>query len=312
MTKIFEDDAVARIPETEIERRYLFVAIDRATRWVFVRIYADQREGSSCDFLWRLYQTAPMKITKLLTDNGSRFTDRFTGKSRKPSGRHAFDKRCTGLEIEHRLAPSRHPQTNGMVERFNGRISEVIRQTRFQSAAELQATLTDYVQTYNHRVTRRALNHRSPVQALQKWQSAKPALFKKRVINHPGLDIKALAYLEARSIVGSAADKAIEVFKLGCANRMLGQRLPEKTRKAGAEIRTHLKNLGGYHDSRHEHLNGSLVIPLFDGAGQAVNLYGRLFTERLPMDCTTRAFTHRHAKKGTSLRGLVPHLQLTF
>ena len=96
----------------EAQRRYLFVAIDRATRWVFVHIYADQSEASSCDFLWRLYQAAPMKITKLLTDNGSQFTDRFTGKTRKPSGRHAFDKRCTGLEIEHRLAPSRHPQTN--------------------------------------------------------------------------------------------------------------------------------------------------------------------------------------------------------
>ena len=40
----------------ETARRYLFVAIDRATRWVFVRIYADQSEASSCDFLWRLHQ----------------------------------------------------------------------------------------------------------------------------------------------------------------------------------------------------------------------------------------------------------------
>lgn len=99
----------------ETQRRYLFVAIDRATRWVFVRIYADQSEASSCDFLWRLYQAAPMTIDKLLTDNGSQFTDRFTGKAKKASSTHAFDKRCAGLKIEHRLAPPRHPQTNGMV-----------------------------------------------------------------------------------------------------------------------------------------------------------------------------------------------------
>ena len=132
------------------------------------------------------YQAAPMKNPKLLTDNGSQFTDRFTSKAKQPSGKHAFDKRCTGLEIEHRLAPPRHPQTNGMVERFNGRIAEVIGQTRFKSAAELEATLTDYVHTYNHRIPQHVLD--SPIQALRKWQSDKPALFKKRVINQPGLD----------------------------------------------------------------------------------------------------------------------------
>jgi DNA primase catalytic core len=86
---------------------------------------------------------------------------------------------------------------------------------------------------------------------------------------------EALAYLESRGIAGSAAAEAIEVFKLGYANRTLGLRLPEKTRKAGAEIRARLERLGVYRDSGHEHLNGSLVIPLFDVAGQVVNLYGR-------------------------------------
>ena len=172
----------------ESHRRYLFVAIDRATRWVFMRIYADQSDASSVNFLERLHEAAPMKITKLLTDNGSQFTDRFTSKKREPTGKHKFDVRCKALHIEHRLCPPRHPQTNGMVERFNGRISEVVNQTRFASAAELEATLTNYVKTYNHRIPQRALNHLSPVQALKKWQAEKPDLFVKRVYNQPGLD----------------------------------------------------------------------------------------------------------------------------
>jgi transposase-like protein len=127
----------------EGQRRYLFVAINRATRWVFVHIYADQSKVSSCDFLSRLYQAAPMKISKILTDNGSQFTDRFTGKTKQPSGKHAFDKRCAGLEIEHRLAPPRHPQTNvGWSSDSTLSIADVIRQTRFKSRAEHQATLT--------------------------------------------------------------------------------------------------------------------------------------------------------------------------
>lgn len=172
----------------EAHRRYLFVAIDRATRWVFLRVYADQGEDSSVDFLNRLHKAAPMKIAKILTDNGSQFTDRFTSKKREPSGAHKFDVRCKALAIEHRLCPPRHPQTNGMVERFNGRISELVRQTRFASAAQLEQTLTAYLDTYNHHIPQRSLDHQTPIQALKTWRVNKPELFKKRVYEQAGLD----------------------------------------------------------------------------------------------------------------------------
>jgi len=57
-----------------------------------------------------------------------------------------------------------------MVERFNGRISEVIKQTRFASARELEDTLMNYVCIYNDHIPQRALSHLSPTQSLQKWQ----------------------------------------------------------------------------------------------------------------------------------------------
>lgn len=177
--------------EGEATRRYLFVAIDRATRWVFYGIYDDQTVESSTDFLRRLFDAAPMKIVKLLTDNGSQFTDRFTSKEKEPSGNHAFDKACQTLKIEHRLIPPRHPQTNGMVERFNGRISEVLHTHHFDSSASLQAVIDRYIWHYNHRLPQRALNHVAPVDALRKWQEQKPDLFKKQIENpdnQPGLD----------------------------------------------------------------------------------------------------------------------------
>ena len=179
----------------ETARRYLFVAIDRATRWVYMGIYADQTDSSSTDFLAKVKAACPVKIVKLLTDNGSQFTDRFTSKekdcegNRIPSGKHVFDVLCKQWEIEHRLIPPRHPQTNGMVERFNGRISEIVNQTRFGCAAELESTLQNYVKIYNHNIPQRALNHQTPVEALKKWRKDKPELFVKRVYNQAGLDI---------------------------------------------------------------------------------------------------------------------------
>lgn len=172
----------------ETQRRYLFVAIDRATRWVFMRTYRDQTEKSSVDFLRRLKQAAPMKIRIILTDNGSQFTDRFTSAARRPSGQHVFDTQCTSLGIEHRLCPARHPQTNGMVERFNGRISDLVNQTRFRSAAELDETLKHYLSTYNNLIPQRALKHQTPIQAIQLWQAKSPQLFVKRIYKQPGLD----------------------------------------------------------------------------------------------------------------------------
>ena len=178
----------------ESARRYLFVAIDRATRWVYMDIYADQTDSSSVDFLSKVQAACPIKIVKLLTDNGSQFTDRFTSRkkdeegNRIPTGKHVFDVQCKRSAIEHRLIPPGHPQTNGMVERFNGRISEIVNQTRFGSAAELESTLRNYVKIYNHSIPQRALKHQTPIQALKKWQLEKPDLFLKRVYNQAGLD----------------------------------------------------------------------------------------------------------------------------
>ena len=43
--------------------------------------------------------------------------------------------------FDHRLTPPKSPQTNGMVERFNGRIEEVLQSHHFRSGEELEATL---------------------------------------------------------------------------------------------------------------------------------------------------------------------------
>ncbi|MCI5158011.1 MAG: transposase, partial [Candidatus Electrothrix sp. AUS1_2] len=97
-----------------------------------------------------LVKKASFIISKILTDNGKEFTDRFcpTGE-RKPTGNHIFDQECAEHGIEHRLIKPKKPRTNGMVERFNGRIQEVVQQTRFESARQLEETLTQYLNIYN-------------------------------------------------------------------------------------------------------------------------------------------------------------------
>ena len=136
----------------------------------------------------RLPPRRRMKIKTILTDNGCQFTDRFTSATRSPSGQHVFDLTCRSIEIEYRLCPPRHPQTNGMVGRFNGRISDIVDQTRFMSATEMDDTLRHHLSTYNHLIAQRALTHQTPIRALQKWRAEKPELFVKWVYKQTGLD----------------------------------------------------------------------------------------------------------------------------
>ena len=88
-----------------------------------------------------------------LTDNGREFIDRLFGlRKRAATGQHEFDQLCSDLGIDHRPAPPQHPQTNDMVERFNGRIEEVLQSHHFRSGEELEATLHRYVLLYNQQL----------------------------------------------------------------------------------------------------------------------------------------------------------------
>ena len=176
-----------QMPDAD-QRRYLFAAIDRATRWVYVEILPEKSTAGAQSFLTNLLQAAPFRITKILTDDGQEFTDCCcaTGE-REPTGQHGFERICAEQHIEHRFIPPRHPQTSGMIERFNGRISEVLATSRFRSGEHLADTLQRYVNVYNHQIPQRALGHVCPVEALEQWRAKQPELFVSEINNLPGL-----------------------------------------------------------------------------------------------------------------------------
>jgi DNA primase catalytic core len=89
---------------------------------------------------------------------------------------------------------------------------------------------------------------------------------------------EAMKYLASR---GLTSPEIINRFKLGFANRTLGYRLPAKNRAAGAEMRGRLQMLGVLRESGHEHFNGSIVIPVLNGAGEVTEMYGRKITPNL-------------------------------
>ena len=89
---------------------------------------------------------------------------------------------------------------------------------------------------------------------------------------------EAMKYLQGR---GLTHPEMIGQFRIGFANRTLGYRLPAKNRKGGAEMRGRLQQLGILRESGHEHFTGSVVIPVFDLAGNIMEMYGRKITPGL-------------------------------
>jgi len=121
---------------------YLFVAINRASRRVFIAMYRNKTTANARRFLGDLERTCPILIRTILTGNGKALTDRlFSVRRRAVTRQRAFEMLCSTLGIEYRLTPSRPPQTNGMVERFNGRLKDVLQSHHVRLGQELGTTL---------------------------------------------------------------------------------------------------------------------------------------------------------------------------
>lgn len=162
-------------------RSYVFVAIDRATRFVHAEIIQCRDAATISACLERFLAAFPHTVHTILTDNGSEFTDRFAvdkiGKPEgKPSGNHPFDLVCQKFNIKHKLIKPFTPQTNGMVERFNRRISEAISskdaiamksgRNKFFNHAERNDFIYKVVYDYN-RTRLICLNYIAPLEALR-------------------------------------------------------------------------------------------------------------------------------------------------
>jgi DNA primase len=120
---------------------------------------------------------------------------------------------------------------------------------------------------------------------------------------------EALAYLEKR---GLGSMELIGRFRLGYANRTLAYRLAPKQYKAGALLRSALQRIGILRESGHEHLNGSIVVPLFatregeSAPPQVVGAYGRKLLDNLRPGTPKHLYLpgpHRGVLNGDSLAG---------
>ena len=148
-------------------KRSLYGAIDRGSRWVRLAVKDDETTASAVAFLQEAVRAMPLQVTHGLTNRGSCFVA------------DAFERACRKLKVEHRTTRPYTPRTNGMMERFNGRVQREVLGITIHSHRDLEVLLHGFNRAYNAR-RQRVLGGVSPDEAVQRRLEAEPRLASRR------------------------------------------------------------------------------------------------------------------------------------
>ena len=155
--------------QTDEGKLYLFVAIDRTSKFAFVELHKRATRPIANQFLRNLIATVPYKIHTILTDNGIQFANRSTDKY---AFKLLFDRICDQQDIEHRLTKPYHPWTNGQVERMNRTLKEAtVHRYFYETHQQLIEHLNTFVHAYDFAKRLKTLKGLTPYEYIcQQWQ----------------------------------------------------------------------------------------------------------------------------------------------
>ena len=178
--------------QTAEGKLYLYVAIDRTSKFAFVQLVKKTGRTSASAFLLALIAAVPYKIHTVLTDNGIQFTfpPRYADGPTARYMTHMFDMRCRENGIEHRLTKIKHPWTNGQVERMNRTIKEAtVKRFHYDSHLQLEEHLNLFISAYNFGRRLKTLKGLTPYEFICKQWTKEPERFRLNPLHQmPGLN----------------------------------------------------------------------------------------------------------------------------
>lgn len=171
------------LPKINGVRWYVYLAVDRATKLVFIKAYPRKDKIAAADFLVSALTFFPFRIHHILTDNGREFTNvgqkgfGKIGKSQVP-----FELICELADIDHRRTKAWHPWTNGMAERMVRTVKDhTIKLETFDSLEAMVAVVMNFQNIHNFQRRLKALGSKTPYQATMDWFIKEQKLF----LKHP-------------------------------------------------------------------------------------------------------------------------------
>ena len=173
---------------TEEGKLYLFVAIDRTSKFAYAELLPKYGKVEAAQFLRNVIAVVPYHIHTVLTDNGIQFTHR---KIDRHAFMHLFDRVCREHDIEHRLTQPNHPWTNGQVERMNRTLKEAtVKRYHYENHTQLREHLANFLSAYNFAKRLKTLHGLTPYEHVIKCWQNEPKRFKLNPAHHKvGLNI---------------------------------------------------------------------------------------------------------------------------
>ncbi len=177
---------IAEVQTTE-GKLYLFVAIDRTSKFAFVELHQKAGKMAAAAFLRNLIAAVPYRLHIVLTDNGIQFTNH---ERHIYAFEHIFDRVCREYQIEHRLTKIKHPWTNGQVERMNRTIKEAtVKRFHYDDHDQLRNHLANFISAYNFGRRLKTLKGLTPYEFISKQWTIEPERFTLNPIQQmPGLN----------------------------------------------------------------------------------------------------------------------------
>jgi transposase InsO family protein len=178
--------------QTAEGKLYLYVAIDRTSKFAFVQLVDKANRVTASAFLVALIEAVPYKIHTILTDNGIqfRYPPRYANGPTARYMTHMFEMRCRENGIEHRFTKINHPWTNGQVERMNRTIKDAtVKRFHYDRHDQLSSHLSDFINAYNYARRLKTLNGLTPYEYISKIWTKEPERFTIDPIHQmPGLN----------------------------------------------------------------------------------------------------------------------------
>jgi transposase-like protein len=173
--------------QTAEGKLYLFVAIDRTSKFAYAELHEKAGKMAAAGFLRNLIAVVPYAIHTVLTDNGIQFTNRAQDRL---AFEHIFDRVCREHRIDHRLTKVKHPWTNGQVERMNRTIKEAtVKRFHYDNHDQLRQHLADFILAYNFGRRLKTLKGLTPYEHICKCWTNEPERFTLNPIHQmPGLN----------------------------------------------------------------------------------------------------------------------------
>jgi transposase InsO family protein len=166
--------------QTAEGKLYLFVAIDRTSKFAFAQLVNKANRVTASAFLTALIKVVPYKIHTVLTDNGIQFRlpPRYADRPTARFSTHMFGMRCQENGIEHRCTKINHPWTNGQVERMNRTIKEAtVKRYHYDDHGQLRRHLADFLNAYNFGRRLKTLKGLTPYEFICKSWTSQPERF---------------------------------------------------------------------------------------------------------------------------------------